>query len=157
MNFISGCVGLIQQPGPKCETMGNAHARGIFRPVQFLGDTFTAEDLESDNTRQPQCAEESDSECSEPQERDGPINAKKSSECGPLYNPTTHFMGERSPLSLMCGSLITFWYQTPFPLPQIFSPKTQTLCVSKKSSSPRRATQTFHDYQEEGNHPNVGF
>lgn len=54
---------------PKSETMGNAHARSIFRPVQFLRDTFTAKDLKSDNMHKPQCAEESDSNTWEPQER----------------------------------------------------------------------------------------
>lgn len=72
---------------PKCETMGNAHAREyIFRPAQFPRDTFTAQDLKSDNMHEPQRAGESDSgTCSH--RRDGPINAKTSSKRSPLYNP----------------------------------------------------------------------
>lgn len=65
---------------------------GIFRPVQFPCDTFTAEDLKSDNTHKPQCTGESDS-VPLSHGRDGPINAKKPSESSPLYNPTTYFMG----------------------------------------------------------------
>lgn len=33
----------------KCETMGITSCKSIFRPVHFLCDTFTAEDLKSDN------------------------------------------------------------------------------------------------------------
>lgn len=82
-------------PGPESpETLRIPYARrceGIFRPAQFPCDTFTAKDLKSDNVYKLQSAEESDSNTWS-HRRDRPINGKTSSECSPLYNPTTYFM-----------------------------------------------------------------
>lgn len=107
---------------------------GIFRPVWFPCDTFTAEDLKSDNMREPQRAEESDSNTWS-HRRDRPINAKKPSKCSPVYNPTAYFMGYAPPVSLMCGSLITFHIKRLSLATECSVPKLRAVCVSSSTAS----------------------
>ena len=91
--------------------------------MQFACDTLTAKDLESDNMHKLQSAQQSDSN-TRSHRRARPINAKKSSECSPLYNPTTYFVGSPPPLPCADVWIINhISYQTPIPYHKRSFPK----------------------------------
>lgn len=156
VGFRSWLLGLIQRWAPGGPRRSATQmwddvkrtCKGIFRPARFPCDTFTAEDLKSDNMREPQRAEESDSNTWS-HRRHRPINAKKPSKCSPVYNPTAYFMGYAPPVLLMCGSLITFHIKRLSLATKRSVPKLRAMCVKYSSSTASKQLKlSMINYQE---------
>lgn len=143
--LASGTSAALLLPGqPK--TLSNPNVRQwemhmqdfFFRPVQFLCDTYTAQDLKSDNMHKLQRAEGSD--CNAWSHRRAVMPR-----CPPSAAPCI------IPQPTLRGTLPSFadvWiinhisYQRPIPCHRYSFPKLKAMCV-KYSSSPEQVSQTF--------------